>query len=48
MDLFAEAANGMCEPEEFENAGRFFGWLIKGASLRVPGEPIAGDARQLQ
>src|SRR5215813_2988333 len=35
VDLFSDAANGMCPPEEFETAELFFGWLIKDVSRRT-------------
>jgi hypothetical protein len=48
VELFCEAATGMCPPEEFETAELFFGCLIKDASRRsAPGEPLKGDARRL-
>jgi len=48
VDLFSEAANGVCPPEVFETAELFFGWLIKNASRRrAAGEPANGDARGL-
>jgi hypothetical protein len=48
VDVFSEAASGMCPPEEFETAERFFGWLIKDASRRkARREPLNDDARGL-
>jgi hypothetical protein len=47
VDLLSEAANGTCALEEVESAEKFFGWLVKNASLGVPGEPLAGNARSL-
>jgi hypothetical protein len=48
VDVFSQAASGMCPPEEFETAELFFGWLIKNASRRkARREPLNGDARGL-
>jgi hypothetical protein len=47
LDLFCDAAYELCPPEEFETAEMFFGWLIKEARMRTPGEPLRGDARWL-
>jgi len=47
LDLFADAATGMCVAEEFESAALFFGWLIKDVSRKAPGKPLNGDAREL-
>jgi hypothetical protein len=48
LDLFCDAAYGVCPPEEFETAELFFGWLIMEASLRAErGEPMSGAARLL-
>ena len=47
LDLFADAATGMCPAEEFESAALFFGWLIKGVGRKAPGKPVNGDAKEL-
>jgi hypothetical protein len=47
VDLFAEAATGMCPAEEYESAALFFGALITNVSRRAAGKPMSGDAKGL-
>jgi hypothetical protein len=47
VDPFADAAYGLCPPEEFETAAKFFGWLIKDAGCIAPGKPSNRDPREL-
>jgi hypothetical protein len=47
VDLFADAATGMCLALEFESASLFLGWLIKNVSRSAPGESLSGDVRSL-
>jgi hypothetical protein len=47
IELFADAATGMCATEQFESAELFFGWLIKDVSRCRPGKCANGDGRGL-
>ena len=47
LDLFIDAATGMCSPEQFESAEQFFGWLIKGMNREATGKLPSGNAKSL-
>ena len=47
VDLFSEAASGVCAEEEFESATAFFGSLIKDVSRSTPGRSNVGESREL-
>ena len=47
IDLFTDAAGGLCDPKQFETAALLLGWLIKDVSSKPAGKSMDGDARAL-